>query len=134
MRRGPLVELAQDNEVWLDGGHNLAAGAALNEALARLPEKPLHLIVGMLNTKDISGYLRQLAGKAVSLQGVSIPGEPATVPAEQTVEIASTVGFEASVAQDVAAAVARIGSGDPQARILICGSLYLAGRVLRENS
>ena len=86
LRRGPLVELAGPGaEVWLDGGHNPAAGLALAEALTRLPARPLHLVVGMLRTKDIAGFLRPLAHGAASLQGVSIPGEAATLTAAETV-------------------------------------------------
>ena len=133
LRHGPLVEAASQAEIWLDGGHNAAAGEALAEALSRLPERPLHLIVGMLNTKDIRSYLLPLASCVTTLQGVSIPGETATLPADETVKAAKDVGFSASEAGTVADAVARIALEHPQARILICGSLYLAGKVLQEN-
>ncbi|HSG95500.1 MAG TPA: bifunctional folylpolyglutamate synthase/dihydrofolate synthase, partial [Afifellaceae bacterium] len=133
LRTGPLVEAAQGSELWLDGGHNAAAGIALAEALGRLPPKPLHLVTGMLNTKDIAGYLRPLAEVAQSLHGVSIPGESATLPAEETVAAARSVGMTAEVAADVLSGVAKIAKADPGARILICGSLYLAGNVLRDN-
>ncbi|TPE52733.1 bifunctional folylpolyglutamate synthase/dihydrofolate synthase [Amaricoccus solimangrovi] len=133
LRRGPLVEAAGGCELWLDGGHNPAAGEALAEALGRLPERPLHLVTGMLNTKDISGFLRPLAALARDLRGVSIPGEAATLSGPETVAVARGVGMKAEPAADVADAIAEIRAGDPGARILICGSLYLAGRVLREN-
>lgn len=131
LRRGPLVEAAGGAELLLDGGHNPAAGLAVAEALGRLPARPLHLVVGMLRTKDIAGFLRPLAGLAASLQGVSVPGESATLSAEDTVEVARGLGMAAEAAEDVGAAVAR--AAGPGRRILICGSLYLAGRVLREN-
>ncbi|HET9068892.1 MAG TPA: folylpolyglutamate synthase/dihydrofolate synthase family protein, partial [Amaricoccus sp.] len=76
LRRGPLVEAAHPAELWLDGGHNPAAGTALAEALTRLPPRPLHLVTGMLRTKDAAGFLRPLAAGAASLHAVSIPGEP----------------------------------------------------------
>ncbi len=133
LRRGPLVELAGTAELWLDGGHNPAAGVALAEAVGRLPARPLHLIVGMLNTKDIGGFLRPLAAAARTLHGVGIPGEAATLTAEQTVAAAEAAGFPAQTAPSIAEAIAAIVAAEPQARILICGSLYLAGRVLREN-
>ena len=134
LRRGPLVEAAGEAELWLDGGHNPAAGEALAEALGRLPPRPLHLVTGMLNTKDVVGYLRPLAPVARSLHGVSIPGETATLEASETVAAARAAGFaEAEPAADVAAAIAAITAAGPDGRILICGSLYLAGRVLREN-
>lgn len=133
LRHGPLVALADRAELWLDGGHNPAAGAMLAEVLGSLPPRPTHLICGMLNTKDVAGFMRPLAGLAASLTAVPIPGEPNTLPAEVTAETARTVGFTAETAPDVASAIRAIAADDPAARILICGSLYLAGRVLRDN-
>ena len=134
LRRGPLVEAAGPGaEVWLDGGHNAAAGIALAEALTRLPPRPLHLDCGMLSTKDVSGFLRPLGARATSLEAVSIPGETATLPAEATAAAAREAGIAAETAPDLAVAIARIAARAPGARILICGSLYLAGRVLAEN-
>ena len=67
LRRGPLVAAAGACELWLDGGHNPAAGEALAEALTRLPARPLHLVAGMLRTKDVAGFLRPLAARPRSL-------------------------------------------------------------------
>lgn len=133
LKLGPLVKAAKSAELWLDGGHNPAAGHALSEALTRLPTRPLHLICGMLKTKDITGYLRPLAQHAKSLHAVSIPGEAATLPAAETAKAAKQVGMETHIADNVQSAIADIIQTDPPARILICGSLYLAGVVLREN-
>nr|WP_237398899.1 folylpolyglutamate synthase/dihydrofolate synthase family protein [Rhodovulum sulfidophilum] len=133
LRHGPLVETAGPAELWLDGGHNPAAGIALAEAVRRLPPRPLHLVCGMLNTKDVTGFMRPLAAVAESLTAVSIPGEAATLPAAETCSAARGAGLDAETAGDVQEAVSRIAARTPGARILICGSLYLAGRVLREN-
>ncbi|MCC6006871.1 MAG: bifunctional folylpolyglutamate synthase/dihydrofolate synthase [Rhodobacteraceae bacterium] len=135
LRHGPLVARAEAAgcELWLDGGHNPAAGAALSEALGRLSPRPLHLICGMLRTKDVAGFLQPLAARAASLQAVSVPGETATLPADETAAIARRAGLAAQEAPDVARAVARIAARAPGARLLICGSLYLAGSVLREH-
>lgn len=133
LRQGPLVEAAPKAELWLDGGHNPAGGEALAATLALMPERPTHLVCGMLNTKDIGGYLRPLARHAASLTAVSIPGEMNTLPAEDTEAAALTAGMAARKADSVLHAVRQIAESDPQARILICGSLYLAGQVLREN-
>jgi len=137
LRHGPLVEAAQgaaaSAELWLDGGHNPAAGLALAEALTRLPPRPLHLVCGMLNTKDVRGYLRPLAPLAASLHAVSIEGEAATLPAEATRDAAQAEGIPAETAPSPAEAIAAIVAREPGARILICGSLYLAGQVLRAN-
>ncbi|MWD26762.1 bifunctional folylpolyglutamate synthase/dihydrofolate synthase, partial [Aquicoccus sp. SCR17] len=133
LRRGPLAERAGPAELWLDGGHNAAAGDALAATLDRLPARDTHLICGMLNTKDIRGYLRPLAARARSLTAVSIPGEANTLPAGTTAAAAREVGLEAAEADSVTDALDAILARDPQARVLICGSLYLAGNVLREN-
>jgi dihydrofolate synthase/folylpolyglutamate synthase len=133
LRHGPLVEAAGAAELWLDGGHNPAAGVALAEALSRLPAKPLQLVCGMLRTKDAAGYMRPLAALAEALHAVEIAGEAATLSAEETAAAARSVGLAARVAASPAEAVARIAAEAPGARILICGSLYLAGQILREN-
>ena len=134
LRHGPLVDLAGPQaELWLDGGHNPAGGEALAATLSAMPPRPTHLVCGMLNTKDIAGYLRPLAAHACSLTAIEIPGEPNTLPAATTAGVAASVGMIAGMADDAAVAVSAIVARDPQARILICGSLYLAGRVLREN-
>lgn len=133
LKTGPLVDAAPDGELWLDGGHNAAAGDALAAVLAGLPERPTHLVCGMLNTKDITGYLRPLTAHAASLTAVSIPGEANTLPADVTADAARLVGMQAAEADSALDAVRMIIATQPEARVLICGSLYLAGAVLREN-
>ena len=133
LRHGPLVSAAPLVELWLDGGHNPAGGAAVAATLAAMTKRPTHLICGMLNTKDVRGYMEPLAPQVTSLQAVSIPGERNTLPAEDTRDAALAAGINAATAPSVAAALATIAAADPQARVLICGSLYLAGSVLREN-
>ena len=133
LKTGPLVEAAGVCELWLDGGHNPAGGQAVAATLARMAPKPTHLVTGMLNTKDVAGYMRPLAAHAASLSAVSIPGEAATLPARATADAANAVGIPAQTADSVLAAVSAIAAREPGARILICGSLYLAGQVLREN-
>ena len=134
LREGPLVTAAGGAELWLDGGHNPAAGKALAVHLARLSARPTHIVCGMLNTKDIAGYLGPLARVADSLTAVSIPGEANTVPAADTAAAARACGLQATSAESVEAAVRSIVARDARCRILICGSLYLAGGVLRENA
>jgi dihydrofolate synthase/folylpolyglutamate synthase len=133
LRRGPLVEMAPETELWLDGGHNPAGGEAVAATLARMPKRETHLICGMLNTKDVRGYMAPLAAQVDRLHAVSIPGEKNTLPAEATRNAARAVGMQADTAESVAAALARIHAANPAARVLICGSLYLAGAILREN-
>ena len=133
LRRGPLIDVAPQVELWLDGGHNPAGGEAVAATLARMPARPTHLICGMLNTKDVTGYMRPLAPQVTRLHAVSIPGERNTLPAEATRDAAQSAGIAATTADSVAEALATIAAKDPQARVLICGSLYLAGSILREN-
>ncbi|MFV1530279.1 MULTISPECIES: bifunctional folylpolyglutamate synthase/dihydrofolate synthase [unclassified Phaeobacter] len=133
LKTGPLIEAAPEAELWLDGGHNAAAGVALADVLAKLPERPTHLICGMLNTKDVRGYMAPLAPHVASLTAISIPDEVNTLSAGETEVAAKSVGIEAGTADSTMAALEAIVAKDPQARVLICGSLYLAGHILREN-
>jgi len=131
---GPLIEAAPKAELWLDGGHNAAAGAALGAHLATLPPRPTHLICGMLNTKDASGFMAPLATVAQTLTAVPIPGEANTLSPEETVTAAQSVGLEAAISGGVQEALLTIIARSPNARVLICGSLYLSGSVLLENA
>jgi len=141
---GRLVALApRGAEVWLDGGHNPHAGNAIAHALADFEErsdKPLYLICGMLKTKDSEGFFAPFRGLARHVTTVPIPGEGASRGAGELYDAARNAGLDASPADDLEDAMMQVsgwtrgrpGEGPP--RILICGSLYLAGAVLRENS
>jgi dihydrofolate synthase/folylpolyglutamate synthase len=143
LSRGPLVELAPAGaEVWLDGGHNPHGALAVARAVADFEEraeKPLYLICGMLKTKDAPGFLSAFQGLARHVATLAISGEESSRGAGELYDAARAAGLEASPADDLADAMmqvsawsrARPGEGPP--RILICGSLYLAGRVLAEN-
>lgn len=133
LRQGPLAASAPGVELWLDGGHNPAGGEAVAATLARMPARETHLICGMLNTKDVRGYMRPLAAHATRLWAVSIPGEKNTLPAEDTRDAARDAGIQAEAAASVAEALSSIAAANPRARVLICGSLYLAGQVLKDN-
>jgi dihydrofolate synthase/folylpolyglutamate synthase len=131
LTRGPAVDaLPTGSELWLDGGHNPAAGEALASSMAADP-RPLHLIVGMLGTKDLRAFLRPLASVAASLTAVPIPGEPAARPPEEVAAAAAELGLAAAVRPSPEAAVAALPAAP--SRVLICGSLYLAGDVLARH-
>jgi len=134
LHTGPIIDSAPDAEIWLDGGHNPAAGQAIGHHLGTLSERPTYLICGMLNTKDISGYLSPIAPHVEKLIAVSIPGEMNTLSAADTATAAHDVGMQADTANDVLIATREIVKNDPNARILICGSLYLAGDILRNHA
>jgi dihydrofolate synthase/folylpolyglutamate synthase len=132
--RGPLVaSLPPGWEIWLDGGHNPAAGEALAETAAGWHDRPLHLVVGMLNTKDAQGFLAPLARHAASLAAVTIPGEANAWPAGTILDAARALAITAAAAASVSAAVREIAGHGARGRILICGSLHLAGIVLADN-
>lgn len=139
---GPLIEAADGAEVWLDGGHNPAAGVRLAEALSQLlPRRPTVLICAMLTTKDSHGFLSPLLRLVSSrVVTVGIPGERSAFSAAKLAEEAAAVGFEhVSTAASVTAAIRSLVGGEDagedggRRRIVLCGSLYLAGQVLRDN-
>lgn len=133
LQQGQLTDLAPKAEIWLDGGHNPAAGQAIAQTLKEMPERPTHLICGMLNTKDFQGYLAPIAPLATSFTAISIPGEANAAAPEQLAQGARDLGLNTRTAPDLRAAISMVISDDAQARVLICGSLYLAGEVLRQN-
>jgi dihydrofolate synthase/folylpolyglutamate synthase len=139
LTQGRLVELAPaGSELWLDGGHKADGGRAVAAALADREERvsrPVILIVGMLTTKDNVGFLRNFTGLARRLIAVPVPGQEKGMPAEQLATVARDIGLPAMTRDDLGAALEAAGKLDldPQPRILITGSLYLAGEVLKAN-
>ena len=139
LTRGPLVEtLPPGCELWLDGGHNEDCGLALARMAAEWAKEPaplpLYLVFGMLTTKDASGFLRPLARHAQSARAVPFPeGHSAYTPADAC-EKAAEVGLDCLPVNDIGAALEDLLATQPAPmRILICGSLYLAGAVLARN-
>ncbi len=127
--------LSADAEIWLDGGHNPAGGQALAQTVADLEErspKPLVMIVGMMGQKDAGGFLQPFQGQVTHLFAVPIPGaHEAPFTADALAGLARTLGFKAEAAADLGSALHRADRAVGGAkRILICGSLYLAGHVL----
>jgi dihydrofolate synthase / folylpolyglutamate synthase len=129
--------LPPESELWLDGGHNADGGRAIAAALADLEERvsrPLVLIVGMMSTKDSEGFLRNFTGLARRVIAVPIHQDKA-LPAAALADVARGIGFPAVARDDVESALTVAGQIDlmPAPRILITGSLYLAGEVLAAN-
>jgi dihydrofolate synthase/folylpolyglutamate synthase len=134
LRSGPLVDaVPPDWELWLDGGHNPLAGEILGDVAAGWYDRPLYLVVGMMNTKDVAGFIAPLAKHARALWAVTIPGEKNALPAEAIADAAGSDGLPARTADSVLAAIRDIPVHDGNGRVLICGSLYFAGKVLAEN-
>lgn len=125
--------LPSSHDVWLDGGHNPHGAAALSRSVAALPERPLVLTMGMMNTRDPALFLqpfRQLAPRSVLT--LAIPGEKNAHSAQTIAEAATAAGFPAQPHDSLRSALEQ-AAGIDNARVLICGSLYLAGHFLAQN-
>jgi dihydrofolate synthase/folylpolyglutamate synthase len=127
--------VADGTEIWLDGGHNAAGGQVTAHALAELDERvprPVHLIFGMMDTKDAHAYIAPFKGLVERIYTVPIPEEPNAFGAEALAEIARTEGFEVVPTSGLPDALTRSQAAlQGPGRVLICGSLYLAGHALK---
>jgi dihydrofolate synthase/folylpolyglutamate synthase len=130
---GPILNALGHSDVWLDGGHNPAAGEALATYLSNQNKKQTVLICGMLKTKDVAGYLSPFANLIEFLAAVSIPNEQNTLPADETAKYAIELGIKSKSFRSFSQGVQFVGNKFPDCQVLICGSLYLAGHVLNEN-
>jgi dihydrofolate synthase / folylpolyglutamate synthase len=141
LSQGSLLGLApKGSEIWLDGGHNPGAGTVIAEALAERNEqveKPLFMIAGMLNTKDSTGYFKAFEGLVKHVYCVPVTGSDAGLAPEKLALAAQEAGLSAEPVASAANALALLRDNfDPDEttpRILIGGSLYLAGEVLLQN-
>jgi dihydrofolate synthase / folylpolyglutamate synthase len=134
LQRGALAErLPPGWELWLDGGHNAGGGAALGAVAGTWRDRPLQLIFGMIKTHDARAFLRPLAPYVAGLGGVTIAGEANALTAAEAAAAANEVGIAAAPCAGIAEAIDAATRRAPAGRVLICGSLYLAGRVLAEN-
>ena len=114
-------------ELYLDGGHNAGAGVALAAQLAAWHDRSIHLIVGMKQSKDAAGFLSPLLRHATTLWAVQEPGQHMALPVAGIIEAS---GGQARPGPDIASALMAIAK-HPPGRVLICGSLYLAGEALK---
>jgi dihydrofolate synthase/folylpolyglutamate synthase len=141
LSEGRLVDLAPAGaELWVDGGHNPGAGMVIAEAMAEQEEKrprPLFLIAGMINTKDQSGYFRAFHGMARHVFTVPVTHSEAGVGNDELAARAMEAGLTAEPVSSVENALKLLAEtwdgAEASPRILICGSLYLAGEVLEKN-
>jgi dihydrofolate synthase/folylpolyglutamate synthase len=128
---GRLAQMLPAGEVWLDGGHNPAGGAALAaHVAASWRRREIHLIVGMKRGKDAVGFLDALLPLAAEVWAVAEPGQHQALAVEDVVAAAHG---RARPGPTVAEALSRIAQQSPQATVLICGSLYLAGEILKAD-
>ena len=137
LTKGPLVDrlsgLSPQSRLWLDGGHNEAAAHALAQWLkSQADTQPVHLIIGLLNTKAHEAYLAALAGTDAEVSFVPIPGNDNSLAPETLVESANRLKLHATAYPTIEKALD--ANSAPNALVLIAGSLYLAGHVLAENA
>ena len=129
---GALADmLGAEQELWLDGGHNQAAGIAIAGWLESGPDKPLHVVMGMLNSKDPVAFLTPFKGRISTFRAVAIPGEENSFSADGLAARTDHAGKTSTSVTDALSAIATEHPGP--GRVLITGSLYLAGKVLAEN-
>ena len=141
LANGRLAELAPEGaELWLDGGHNPGAGVVIAEAMAEQEERhprPLFLVSGMINTKDQAGYFHAFEGMARHVFTVPVTMSEAGVPADELAARATEAGLSAEPVASVENALKLLRDtwedAETPPRILIGGSLYLAGEVLAAN-
>ena len=133
---GPLLAPLPDAAtVWLDGGHNAGAGEAISAFFTpeRLEGQQLALVIGMLSNKDMDSYLAPFAGRVGHIHALPVPGHEHHAP-ERFAGVAAQWGIGFTAYEEPTAAIRAIAAqGDPAPKILIAGSLYLAGEVLRLN-
>ena len=131
LQRIPWPGLADEWELWVDGGHNAAAAIVLARVAEDWTDRPLDLVVGMLNTRPPRDFLRPLARYVRRVAAVPIPGQSASATPDDIQAAARALGMACETDAGVGEAVARLTAGaDRPGRILVCGSLYLVGDVL----
>jgi dihydrofolate synthase/folylpolyglutamate synthase len=133
-----MQSIPEGAELWLDGGHNPDGGkvlaAAMRDFQTRLP-RPLVMIVGMLATKDSSAFLQAFGGLATEIIAVPIPSQKMARSPEEVAAMAKAAGLHARIAESFTAALQSITAQTwpVPPRILMTGSLYLAGEILAAN-
>lgn len=119
-------------QLWLDGAHNPGAGVALAQHLAGWRDRPLHLVIGMKQGKDAAEFLKPLLPFAQTVWAVAEPDQYLALPVPEVIAASGGVAREGGT---VAQALRKVADAEasPEARILVCGSLYLVGSLLRRS-
>nr|WP_173979621.1 folylpolyglutamate synthase/dihydrofolate synthase family protein [Magnetospirillum sp. UT-4] len=137
LTKGPLVAMLPAGwELWLDGGHNPNAAEAIGRHTRSWRDMPLMGVFAMLENKDVDGYMKHMAARFHSMRGIPLPEGHAGLSAADAASAATRhFCMDAKPAANAEAAIAELVAAHPQgpARILVCGSLYLAGEILRDN-
>lgn len=130
---GNLTQMLPEGwELYLDGGHNPGAGEVLGKVMDGWKDLPIHIIAGVKQSKDASGFLAPIVSRATSVQAVAEPGQHLAMPVEDIIAASGNVATPGPTIQE---ALARLNAlpHAPKARVLICGSLYLAGVALAQD-
>ena len=134
LTKGPLPALLPSGwELWLDGGHNPGAGLIVAEQMRRWLDKPIYMVFGILNSKDPDGFIAPLVPHVAKLAALTIPKEENSIGGDVAADVARRNGIDAIEVASAEEAITRLTSESGPARILICGSLYLAGTILADN-
>jgi dihydrofolate synthase/folylpolyglutamate synthase len=135
LTKGPLPALLPAGwELWLDGGHNPGAGLIVAEQMRRWSDKPLYMVFGILNSKDPDGFIAPLAPYVKKLAALTIPDEENSIGGDEAARVAERNGIGSFEVTSAQGAIERLVKEPGPARILICGSLYLAGTILADNA
>ena len=133
LENGKLNQLlSNNNELYLEGGHNVDAAIAVNESLKSLPEKELVLIFGMISSKNPAEYIKEFENVAC-IYTITIPNEGSAIDAVQLKELIREEHPNVTAIDSLENALAEIGRKYPNSRVCILGSLYLCGWTLRKN-
>jgi dihydrofolate synthase/folylpolyglutamate synthase len=138
LSKGPLAAaLPPGWELWLDGGHNPGAGLIVAEQMRRWsamdPLRPIYMVFAILNSKDPDGFIQPLVPHVAKLAALTIPNEENSIGGDEAARVARRNGIDAIEVTSAEEAITRLAAERGPARILICGSLYLAGTILADN-
>jgi len=132
--KGKLLEyINPNNQLYLDGAHNEAAADAVHKFLETLKGKKIYMILGMLNTKDPKVFLKHFSSTITALKTISIPNQDNSQDPKILAKVANEFGIKANTSKGITEALHEIANEDPNAIIIITGSLYLMGEVLNLN-
>jgi dihydrofolate synthase/folylpolyglutamate synthase len=132
--KGKLLEyINPNNQLYLDGAHNEAAAEAVHKFLETLKGKKIYMILGMLNTKDPKVFLKYFPSTITALKTISIPNQDNSQDPKVLAKVANEFGIKANTSKGITEALHEIANEDPNAVIIITGSLYLMGEVLNLN-
>ncbi len=126
--------VSPETELWLDGGHNGPAGVVLSQALREMPKRNTVMIWGMLNSKHPGAFVTNFKNVVSHVYTVTIPDEANAISAEDLANLAQSNGIDATAATSLENALEQTSHLKPAPRIIICGSLYLAGHVLATHN